>query len=411
MNSSLKILMITHKRQFEAAPRSLVMATHLVKRGHHVSILLVSQNKLVGIKEYHNAGVHCIEFPDLLWGRLRSGWDIWNMLNRIHYLSGTKHSYDLIHCFETRPVTIYPALFFRKKHQIPMITDWNDWWGHHGLIEVNRPDWYRFTPFGAIETFYEEAFRVRADGLTVIASALRDRAIRMGVDPLNIVQISGGATTDVVPERSKQDCRRHLNFGLEDPIIGFGSANSHLDIEIIMEAMVIVAKKYPDVKLLITGRAKQDIYGLVDQYGLKENILFTGYLSVEDYYWHMGCADLCLLPMADLPYNHGRWPNKMGDYLCVGRPTVSNPVGEIHPLFKTHEVGLLAEWDAVDFAEKIITLLDYPQVAEQFGKNARQVAENEYDWHILVDELEKFYCKISSHKEKSEVFQINKSVT
>ncbi|MCD6356770.1 MAG: glycosyltransferase, partial [Anaerolineaceae bacterium] len=97
-----------------------------------------------------------------------------------------------------------------------------------------------------------------------------------------------------------------------------------------------------------------------------------------------------------------------GDYLCVGRPTVSNPVGEIHPLFKTHKVGLLAKWDAVDFAEKIITLLNHPHIAEQFGRNARQVAENEYDWHILVDKLEKFYCKIASHKEKSDAFQMNK---
>ncbi|NKB15907.1 MAG: glycosyltransferase family 4 protein, partial [Sphingomonadales bacterium] len=45
-------------------------------------------------------------------------------------------------------------------------------------------------------------------------------------------------------------------------------------------------------------------------------------------------ADLFLLPYPNKIVNVGRWPNKIGDYMAVGRPTVANPVGELNELFQ-----------------------------------------------------------------------------
>lgn len=88
----------------------------------------------------------------------------------------------------------------------------------------------------------------------------------------------------------------------------------------------------------------------------------------------------------------------MGDYLAIGRPTVANPVGDIKPLFEKHNVGMLAEWDAKDFSEKIIYLLDHPEISEQMGQTAKEVAKNEFDWSILAKTLEAFYFRILEEK-------------
>ena len=159
---------------------------------------------------------------------------------------------------------------------------------------------------------------------------------------------------------------------IDGPVLGFVSADTHLDMEIVMASLVIVSKKYPNVKLIITGKVKQSIHELITKYGVKDRIIFTGFLSSDDFPIYLGCSDVFLLPFADRPYNHGRWPNKMGDYLTIGRPTVSNPVGDIKTLFEKHDVGLLAEWSAEDFAEKIIFLLDHPEISERYGQNARE---------------------------------------
>ena len=96
------------------------MAKYLVQNGHNVTLMLIADKRKFGIKESEWDGVHIIETPDLLWGRLRSGWDLWDLLNRIGYLNNDKGPYDLVHCFETRPATIYPALQYCQKHKIPL---------------------------------------------------------------------------------------------------------------------------------------------------------------------------------------------------------------------------------------------------------------------------------------------------
>lgn len=245
-----------------------------------------------------------------------------------------------------------------------------------------------------METYYEEAFRTRGLGITVISTALKQRAAKLGIPHERICHIPGGAFPDLFQARSKEECRNRMGFPLLNPIICFSSADSHFDLEIVMTALAIVARKYPSIKLLITGQTKKSVQSLARTYGVFGNVHLTGYLPLEELPWILGCADLFVLPFPNKVYNVGRWPNKICDYMCVGRPTVTNPVGDIKILFDNHKIGLLADWDPVDFSQKIIFLIENPVIANQFGNEARQVAITKYDWQCLVDKLEDFYSKI-----------------
>jgi len=382
--------MISHHRRYKSRARSQAMARYLVQNGHQVSLMVIADFRRVGIVETVWDGVHIIETPDLLWGSLRSGWDPWDLVARILYLRQAQEPYDLVHCFETRPVTIYPALFYCRSHHLPLVTDWNDWWGRGGLIDEVRPPWYRFL-FGGMETYYEEAFRKQGAGVTAISSALMKRAASLGVPPEHSLLLPGGASPDFFPIKTKQECRERVGLPLSTPILGFSSLDSHLDLEIVMQALVIVAKRYPAVKLIITGTPAKSILELAKAYGVAGHLYLTGFLSYAELPWVLGCADLFLLPFANKISNVGRWPNKLCDYLSLGRPTIANPVGDLRTLFENHEIGLLARWDSEDFAEKIINLLEHPDLAARLGKNARHLAETVFDWKILICQLEKFY--------------------
>jgi glycosyltransferase involved in cell wall biosynthesis len=87
--------------------------------------------------------------------------------------------------------------------------------------------------------------------------------------------------------------------------------------------------------------------------------------------------------------------------MSVGRPTVSNPVGDIETLFQNQKIGLLAEWDPDDFSQKILYLLEHPEIAVEMGREARKVSETEYDWAVLIAKLETFYVNtIRVHREQ-----------
>jgi glycosyltransferase involved in cell wall biosynthesis len=369
------------------------MAHALVERGHKVTLLAISEKDRWGIRETQWDGIRFIETPDLLWGKLRSGWDPWDMLNRLYFLNRDNTKYDLIQCRGTRPITIYPALLLSQRQKIPLLIDWIDWYGRGGLVEINRPKWYRLF-FSWLDTYYEEAFLTKAAGVSVISTALMERAASLGVSLDRLCYLPGGTHPDRFPSRSKEECRNQLGYSQSDPIIGFSSGDSHLDLDIVMGSMVVVAQKYPSVKLLITGEKSPKVLNLARKYQIADRLIQTGFLPIEELPTYLSCADLFVLPFPSTTYNLGRWPNKIGDYMCLGRPIVSNPVGEIKTLFERHGIGLLAEWDVDDFAQKILQVLDHPDLAEQMIQQALKVARDEYDWKVLVTRLEDFYAKV-----------------
>lgn len=393
MPRHLSILMISHSRRFKIHVRGYAMARHLVERGHHVTIVVTADHRRLGIVEADWDGVWTVETPDLLWGRLRSGWDPWNTLNRVLYLRAEKRRYDLIHCLETRPATIYPALFFKSRHHLPIITDWIDWWGRGGIIDEFRPGWYRVL-FGRIETYYEEAFRARAEGLTVISTALAKRAMGLGVEPVRILYLPTGSWPERFSVPDSAACRRRIGLDVTRPIIGYSSLDTHFDLALMIEALAQIVHQYPDTQLLITGNPPKAISELAQAYGVGQNLILTGFLPYEELPWYLGCANLFVMPFPEKIYNIGRWPSKVNNYMSVGRPTVSNPVGDIKGLFEKHNIGLLAKWDPQDFAQKIIFLLEHPDIAKELGENARRAAVTEYNWKVLIGKLEKFYYKM-----------------
>jgi glycosyltransferase involved in cell wall biosynthesis len=355
-----------------------------------VTLVVTSDDRRRGTEVSMSSGVRIVEAPDLLWGRLRSGWDLWDLLNRTRFMRKDNGQYDLVHCFETRPTTIYPALDLVRKRKLTLVTDWNDWFGRGGIITVSRPWWYRAL-FGRVETYYEEAFRVRAAGLTVISTALARRAAALGVPEDRICYIPGGVIPADVPLRSIEECRTQMGYPADAPILGFASADSHLDLEVVIEALRIVRQTHPNVKLIVSGKASKRVLDLVTASGLQDQVVLTGFVSNEDLAWHMGAANLFLLPFPDTIYNRGRWPNKIGLYMALGRPTVSNATGDIGPLFSRRRIGLVAAWQPEDFAERILALVANPALAQELGANARRAALTEHNWDNLVTRLERFY--------------------
>ena len=89
-----------------------MIANRLVLRGHKVAPLVAANTRRCGIVKSEWDGIRVIGAPDLLWGRLRTGSDPWSLAWRLGYLRKDTSPYDLVHCFEARPVTNCPALYY-----------------------------------------------------------------------------------------------------------------------------------------------------------------------------------------------------------------------------------------------------------------------------------------------------------
>ena len=127
-----------------------------------------------------------------------------------------------------------------------------------------------------------------------------------------------------------------------------------------------------------------------------ERIIEFGFLPFKKYAALLPAVDVFLFPFTNRPLNKGRWPNKIGDYMASGRPTVSNRTGDLVKLFNDHNIGLLSSEDPAEFSSKTLEILNNFTLSKKIENNARQTAEKYYDWKLLTRKLEKCFLEITN---------------
>lgn len=374
---------------------------HLARRGHQVTIAATSKSARLSFEAAYPEGVCVLQSPDLLWGRLRTGWDLWNIMRRTARL--LREPFDIVHSIDCRPVCILPALALKwRRPQTMLILDWLDWWGHGGTI-VERPGNLADRLFAPVETFFEEHFRTRADASLTVSTALMERAVALGVPASSVTTIPFGADIEAITPRPQREARRALGLDPCTPIIGYVGMLFRRDAQMLIEATEHLVARVPGVRLLVIGNSNI----LVPPHLLASGaVKVTGSLSYHDLQTYISACDLMLLPMKNSIANRGRWPSKVCDYFASGRAVVVTRVGDVAALAGRAECGIVTGDTPEEFADGVQAALGNKAALDRMGANARKVASEELDWSLLTDRLERFYRSAFSCKANSRMRRI-----
>jgi glycosyltransferase involved in cell wall biosynthesis len=371
--------------------RAFHLARQLSLRGHNVTLLSTARTERLRMKSWQSGNLTLVESPDLFSGPLRSGWDPWNVLNRLAWLR--RQPFDLVHAFEARPTVIYPALYAARRQHIPLVMDWCDWFGRGGSVE-ERPNAMIRAVLRPVETYYEEHFRLQAQGTTVICSLLGQKALHLGVAPESIHLLPNGSDIDHFGQIDLLGARRAINLPTEAFIIGYVGSIFQRDAQLMAEAFNLLETKIPDLHLLLAGKQPFDVSALVRS---PKRLLTTGYIDVDRLATALSACDLFWLPLSDSNANRGRFPLKLNDYLASGRSIVATAVGDVVPVLADGEAGLLAEPLPAALADCTYQLYMDPPRRLRMGEQARQIAETRYHWAHIAVNLETVYKKVLDH--------------
>lgn len=96
--------------------------------------------------------------------------------------------------------------------------------------------------------------------------------------------------------------------------------------------------------------------------------------------------DCGLQILADVPaFYHGTSPNKFFDYISSGIPVINNYPGWLAELINREACGAVVPVGSPSaLAEELIRLAADPKLCATLGRNARTVAEQEFDRKLLA---------------------------
>ena len=394
----LRILFLNHNiKGMGTYIRCFHFARHLVRFGHSVVILTSTPKYVLSPKKEIIDGVEVICHPDIMGKRIRNGGlGPIDTILRCLFLLGRK--FDIVENFDHRPAVLYPALVSKYLLGIPLVSEWTDLHGTDGSLG-NRPKVVQslISPY---ENFTERKSKKLPEKLVVISLGLKERAINLGIPESKIVYIPGGSDLENIVSRPKEKVRRSIGLPLNKKIISY-TAGTHYDWELFVGAINQVQKTRRDVILVTTGSIMSK--RMMGSLYAPDRVIQLGFLAYEKYAAFLPAVDVFVFPFANNSINRGRWPNKIGDYMAAGRPTVSNRTGDIIDLFENNNIGLLASDDPEDFAAKTLELLANQKLSSEIGMRARQTAERQYDWRLLSKKLEACFIEVrKSHEINNE---------
>lgn len=354
--------------------------------GYDVTYLAISRSRKTGFVERPYKGFTLVETPNLL----PVGYDPWDVLNRIRWLNG--RTFDLIQTFESRPVVIFPALSLKRNLKVPLVMDWCDWFGRGGSVE-ERPNPLVRALMRPVETYFEETYRTRADGTTVINHVLRQKAIDLGVPAESILYLPNGANvTDFQPQNLRQ-VREKLGLPVDALILAYPGVIFQRDALLMAAAFEQIYQVCPTVRLLLIGYMNVEVERYLPT--AAEAVIRTGPLSdfskVVDY---IAASSIGWLTLKNSGANQGRFPLKAFDFMAAGRPLVSTNVADLGQMVREKQIGLVSADDPVELAQTTLKLMNDLALQEEMGRRGRQVVETEFAGPVVATKLDNYYQHI-----------------
>ena len=216
-----------------------------------------------------------------------------------------------------------------------------------------------------------ERFMIRRSRVVIVICPSLEDTVR-GIDPrANVVLIenapgSPDAVTDTAPM-----------------VLYTGTFEAYQGLDLLFEAMAIVARARPDARLVLAGGKPDQVTQARAQArmaGIEPLTIFAGERPAAEMPAYLLAADLLVSPRS----RGTNTPLKIYQYLRSGKAIVATRL-LTHTQVLSDETAILTAATPEAFADGILTGLNDPARASAVGRHARELAETKYSYDAYLE--------------------------
>ncbi len=288
-----------------------------------------------------------------------------------------RNKFDIIDCNAFPYLPFFPVRLFSLFKATPLVVTWQEVWGGY---------WYKYLGYtkGITARFIEKAVIKLSDNIIAHSVKVKSDLILCGAKDKNIEVIPNGIELEAinqVPEKQK-----------DTDLIFVGRLIKEKNVDILIKAVYLLKKELGRIKCVIVGQGPQSdaLMDLAEKLGLKEDIVFTGFLEHEEIISNMKAARVFVLPSRREGFGI-----VVVEAMACGLPVivVNSPMNASVELIKSGSNGFVCSPDEDDISRKALVLLKDVSLRNNMSSFARDSAKG-YDWGRAADRNEALYMSI-----------------
>jgi glycosyltransferase involved in cell wall biosynthesis len=223
----------------------------------------------------------------------------------------------------------------------------------------------------------------RAARVVVVTDAFAERLAAEGVPRSKLEVIPNGADTRLFsPTVDGNACRARLELDGRFVVAYVGSHGLSHGLSAVLDA----AAAQPDVTYVLVGDGadRDRLLAERDRRHLP-NVIMRPSVARAEVPSLYAAADVCLVPLRDVPLFDAFVPSKLFEVLAAGRPVIGAVRGEARDILARSGGALLVDPERGDqLAEAVGKLRADPALRAELGRKGRAFAEQYYDRDVLA---------------------------
>jgi glycosyltransferase involved in cell wall biosynthesis len=179
-------------------------------------------------------------------------------------------------------------------------------------------------------------------------------------------------------------------------LVGYvGVIGEQEGIDLLLESVKFIVSMRKDIQFAIVGGGSdlEKMKHLSTEYGLDEFVDFYGRVPDDLLISILNSSDICVNPDKPTEMNNLSTMNKIMEYMALKKPVVQYDLKEGR--FSAKDASLYARCgNTLDFANKIMQLIDNPELRVQMGTYGYDRVLNELSWDFEKEKLIRFYSGV-----------------
>lgn len=198
-----------------------------------------------------------------------------------------------------------------------------------------------------------------------------------------------------------QGLRKSLGLEAEDRVLTYmGSFFYFSGLKDAILEFALAAEKNRRLKLLLIGGGEQEVElrKLVQNLGIQDQTVFTGFVGYKDLPKYLKIADVAVNTLQTTLVANVAFPNKVLQYMAVGLPVVSTRLQGLHQTFGVNS-GIVWAEDARAVMKAAIQLVDKTDVElARVGQMQLSAVSKIFSVESAVDKFEESLINISGKR-------------
>jgi glycosyltransferase involved in cell wall biosynthesis len=237
----------------------------------------------------------------------------------------------------------------------------------------------------------ELAAYAAADQVVVVSDGFRRNLIERGVPAAKVHTIRNGVALDRFrPDaHGREEARARLATRPDDCLVLYAGTHgiSHA-LPRVADAAALLADQPVRLAFVGDGADKQRLERRIAELGL-ENVTLAPPVPPDQVPVLLAAADICLVPLRNVPLFATFIPSKMFEYLAAGKPVIGSVTGEAAQILREAGAIVVPPEDSGALAGAISSLAADPARRAAMAQQGRAYVENFFDRAELARQYRK----------------------